>query len=67
VIWNQKKRRKKVMSNKEKREALLDRMIHIYGFEHERVIDFCHKVDNKRYSTMMLTIMVHIEERHAKW
>ena len=55
------------MSNKEKREALLDRMIHIYGFEHERVIDFCHKVDNERYSTMMLTIMVHIEERHAKW
>lgn len=55
------------MSNKEKREALLDRMIHIYGFENPRVIDFCHKVDNKRYSTMMLAIMVHIEERYAKW
>ena len=57
------------MSNKEKmrREELLTRMIHIYGFEHQRVIDFCHKVDDKRYSTTMLTIMVHIEERYAKW
>lgn len=57
------------MSNKEKmrREELLTRMIHVYGFEHERVIDFCHKVDDRRYSTMMLTIIVHIEERHAKW
>lgn len=55
------------MSNREKREELLTRMIHIYGFEHQRVIDFCHKVDDKRYSTMMLTIMVYIEERYAKW
>lgn len=57
------------MSNKEKmrREELLTRMIHVYGFEHERVIDFCHKVDDRRYSTMMLTVIVHIEERHAKW
>ena len=57
------------MSNKEKmkREELLTRMIHIYGFEHNRVINFCHKVDNKRYNTIILTIMVMIEERYAKW
>lgn len=57
------------MSNREKmkREVLLDRMIRIYGFEHKRVIDFCHKVDNKRYSTMMLTIIVYIEERYAHY
>lgn len=57
------------MSNREKikREVLLSRMIRIYGFEHERVIDFCHKVDNKRYSTMILTIIVYIEERYAKY
>lgn len=57
------------MSDKEKmrREELLTKMIHIYGFEHQRVIDFCHKVDNKRYSTMMLTIIVYIEERYAKY
>lgn len=57
------------MSDKEKmrREELLTKMIHIYGFEHQRVIDFCHKVDNKRYSTMMLTIIVYIEERYVKY
>ena len=54
-------------TNKVKREELLTRMIHIYGFEHERVIDFCHKVDNRRYSTMILTIIVYIEERYAKY
>lgn len=57
------------MNDKEKmrREELLTKMIHIYGFEHQRVIDFCHKVDDKRYSIMMLTIIVYIEERYAKY
>ena len=54
-------------TNKVKREELLTRMIHIYGFEHKRVIDFCHKVDNPKYSIIALTIIVMIEERYAHY
>ena len=57
-----------MMNNTNKaREELLTRMIHIYGFEHERVIDFCHKVDNPKYSIIALTIIVMIEERYAHY
>ena len=45
------------------REALLDRMIRIYGFEHEVVIDFARLVENPVFEIEILETIVITHEK----
>ena len=45
-----------------KREQLLDRMIKIYGFEHELVIEFAGMIENPNYKTEILETLVKCHE-----
>lgn len=44
------------------KEALLDRMIKIYGFEHPCVIEFCKLCENPNYNEVLLEIVVECHE-----
>jgi len=47
------------------REKLIDRMIHIYGFENPAVIEFCHMCENwevNDWNDKCLTIIVECHE-----
>ena len=46
------------------REALIDRMIHIYGFENPIVIDFCRMCEMDCYSDKALTTTVECHEMY---
>ena len=46
------------------RENLLDRMIKIYGFEHEVVIDFAKLIENPKYTDDQLEALVMAHEAH---
>ena len=46
------------------REELLDRMIKIYGFEHEAVVAFAELVENNTFTDEMLEIIVKAHEAH---
>jgi hypothetical protein len=51
------------------RETLLDRIIRIYGFEHEVTIQFadmCEKWDNNSANDRMLEILVDAHEEHPQ-
>ena len=50
----------------EKREQLLDRMIRIYGFEHELVIEFAGMIENLRFETRHLETLVKCHEAHPQ-
>ena len=50
----------------EKREQLLDRMIRIYGFEHELVIEFAGMIENPRFETRHLETLVKCHEAHPQ-
>ena len=47
----------------EKRLALLDRMIKVYGFEHKEVIEFAEMIEDPKYDTNILEILVKLAER----
>lgn len=49
-----------------KREKLLDRMIRIYGFEHELVIEFAEMIENPKYKTEILETLVKCHEAHPQ-
>lgn len=44
------------------KEQLLDRMIRIYGFEHEAVIAFAKLVENDTFTDEMLEVIVKAHE-----
>lgn len=44
------------------KEALLDRMINIYGFEHPCVLEFCKLCENPDYNEVLLEIVVECHE-----
>ena len=46
------------------REKLLDRMIRIYGFEHDAVIEFAELIENDTFTDEMLEIIVKAHEEH---
>lgn len=46
------------------REKLLDRMIKIYGFEHEVVIGFAKLIENPTFTDAMLEALVIAHEAH---
>ncbi|MBR3673863.1 MAG: hypothetical protein IKN65_06265 [Clostridia bacterium] len=46
------------------REELLDRMIRIYGFEHEAVIAFAELIENNTFTDEMLEVIVKAHEEH---
>jgi len=46
------------------REQLLDRMIRLYGFEHEAVIAFAELVENDTFTDEMLNAIVEAHEAH---
>lgn len=46
------------------REKLLDRMIRIYGFEHDAVIEFAELIENDTFTDEMLEIIVKTHEEH---
>ena len=46
------------------RERLIDRMIHLYGFEHEAVIDFCRICEDWPDATLSDKCLVAIVESH---
>ena len=48
------------------REKLLDRMIKIYGFEHELVIEFAGMIENPNYKTEILETLVKCHEAHPQ-
>ena len=49
------------------REQLLNRMIRIYGFEHELVIEFASMVENEEaYKTEILEALVKCHEAHPQ-
>ena len=48
------------------REKLLDRMIRIYGFEHETVIWFANKIENPYYLTSTLERIVRCHEARPR-
>lgn len=48
------------------REKLLDRMIHIYGFEHKLVIEFAKMIDNTQYTTETLETLVKAHEEYPQ-
>lgn len=45
-------------------EQLLDRMIRIYGFEHEVVIAFAELIENDTFTDEMLEAIVKAHEAH---
>lgn len=49
------------------REQLLDRMIRIYGFEHELVIKFASMVEDEHYKTKILETLVECHEAHPQF
>jgi hypothetical protein len=49
-----------------KREKLLDRMIKIYGFEHELVIEFAGMIENPNYKTEILETLVRCHEAYPQ-
>lgn len=46
------------MTLSEQRENLLTRMIRIYGFENEIVIDFCNLLESDEFTDGMLELLV---------
>ena len=46
------------------REKLLDRMIRIYGFEHDADIGFAELIENDTFTDEMLEIIVKAHEEH---
>ena len=48
----------------DKREHLIDRMIHIYGFEHPIVLDFCKMCEMDCMSDKALTTTVECHEMY---
>ena len=49
-----------------KREQFLDRMIRIYGFEHELVIEFSAMIENPAYETEILETLVKCHEAYPQ-
>lgn len=47
-----------------KREELLSRMIRIYGFEHEQVIEFAKLLESSNISDESLEILVECHEQY---
>lgn len=47
-----------------KREELLDRMIRIYGFEHEVVINFARACESDQFTDEVLEIVVRQHEEN---
>lgn len=48
------------------REELLTRMIRIYGFEHEVVIEFARLMENDSFSDEMLEVIVKAHEENPQ-
>lgn len=48
------------------REKLLDRMIKIYGFEHELVIEFTGMIEDPQYKTKILETLVRCHEAYPQ-
>lgn len=46
------------------KEELLDRMIKIYGFEHDAVIEFAELVENDIFTDEMLEVIVKAHEEY---
>lgn len=44
------------------KEELLDRMIKIYGFEHDAVIEFAELIENDTFTDEMLEVIVKAHE-----
>ena len=55
---------KEIKTMNELREKLIDRMIHIYGFEHELVITFAELCESTWIPDDALTAMVESHERY---
>lgn len=49
------------------REKLLDRMIAIYGFENELVIEFASMIEDSNYKTETLETLVKCHEAHPQF
>ena len=49
------------------REKLLDRMIRIYGFEHELVIEFASMIEDPNFKTQHLETLVKCHEKHPQF
>ena len=50
------------------REQLLDRMIHIYGFEHKLVIEFASMIeDEEKFKTEILETLVKCHEKYPQF
>lgn len=49
------------------REKLLDRMIRIYGFEHELVIEFANMIEDPSFKTQHLETLVKCHEKHPQF
>lgn len=60
IIYNQKRERE----DKRMREKLLDRMIKIYGFEHDAVIVFAKLIESPMFTDAMLEAVVMAHEAH---
>ena len=49
------------------REQLLDRLIRVYGFEHEIVIEFARMCESNNYTDKDLTVIVECHEQCPQW
>ena len=49
------------------REALLDRMIRIYGFENPITIEFAQMIEKPQFKTQFLTEIVKIHKTHPQY